>query len=85
MSAPSLINARVIAERLAERMRLQWLQARAAAADSEIRNAHASGIRGTETLRQYALQRDGYWAEIAQIETRRLLRKLEARTCSRGI
>jgi hypothetical protein len=75
----ALINARVIAERLAEHMRLQWLQVRAAAADSEIRNAHTAGIRGTETLREYALQRDAYWAEMAQIETHRLLRKLEAR------
>jgi len=84
MSA-GLINARVIAERLAERLRLQWLQARASAVDAEIRNAHTAGIRGTETLREYALQRDAYWAEMAQIETRRLLRKLEGRACSRGV
>jgi len=84
MSA-GLVNARVIAERLAERLRLQWLQARASAVDAEIRSAHSRGVVDTEMLREYARQRDGYWAEIAQLETRRVLRKLEGRACSRGI
>lgn len=71
-----LIDAKRIAERLAEALRIKWLQVRADAADDAIRQAHEAGIRQTEALREFARQRDAYRAELAALQTRHLLNRI---------
>lgn len=70
-----IINAARIAEGLAERARIEWLRYCAASADAYIRECHRDGIVGTETLVEWAMQRDRDNAEIAQIEARRAMRR----------
>lgn len=75
MSGP-LINARRIAAALVETLRIEWARARADMADTEIREQRRAGVRDSESLRQYAAQRDAWREYVAALETRRLLQRL---------
>lgn len=77
------MNAGTLADRLLDATRATWLRMQAQACDRAIDQAHADGVLDSETLRDYARQRDSHWAELARIETRRALRRLDARRAAR--
>lgn len=77
------MNAATVAQRLLDATRAAWLRMQAQACDRAIDQAHADGVLDSETLRDYARQRDAHWAELARIETRRALRRLDARRAAR--
>lgn len=77
------MNAATIAERLLDATRAAYLRLQAQACERAIDQAHADGVADSETLREYARQRDAHWAELARIETRGALRRLDARRVAR--
>ena len=77
------MNAATVAQRLLDASRAAWLRIQAQACERDIQQAHADGVLDSETLREYARQRDAHWAELARIETRRALRRLDARRAAR--
>ena len=77
------MNAGTVADRLLDLTRAAWLRLQATACDRAIETAHRQGLVDSEMLREYARQRDAHWAELARIETRRALRRLDARRAAR--